>query len=291
MQEDKVLVSESENKFFLIFGVVIFIAASLFFYSQMLVQASWIGCVISLIFLGISIFLLSNCFVKIYYFSDKNIVIADHKDEYIDEIECNNSLVWNEFIETRKWKKYYRITIENHEKKIILEKEDYKNYDEIVSFCVKNRFKKDTNLSDYSPKGIKEISSKLDGKIAITSILTGLGLLLSFWIITSFKNDTNRVQYYSGEITLMKFTTGKYRRINGVLISLKNYPSFKFRLDNKSDIDYFQKENEHYYKPKKIKIGISKDDYDWKTKNEFIKFLNFSDGTTWDVQEYQMLDK
>ena len=291
MQEDKVLISESANKFFLIFGLIIFTIASLLFYSQMLVVVSWIGCIVSSLLLGISIFSFSNCFIKIYYFSDKNIVITDHKDEYIDEIECNNSLVWNEFTETQKGRKFYRVTIENHGKKIILKKEDYKNYDEIISYCIKTGFRKDTNLSAYSSEGIKEIYSELDGKISITAILTGLGLLLSFWIVTSFKNDTDKVQYYSGEIKLIKFTTGKYRRINGVLISLKNYPSFKFRLNNKSDIDYFQKENKHYYKPKKIKIGISKDDYDWETKNEFIKFLNFSDGTTWDVEEYEILDK
>ena len=122
MQEDKVLVSESANKFFLIFGLIIFATASLLFYSQMLVIVSWIGCIVSSLLLGISIYSFSNCFIKIYYFSDKNIVIADHKDEYIDEIECNNSLIWNEFTETQKGRKFYRVTIENHEKKLSLKK-------------------------------------------------------------------------------------------------------------------------------------------------------------------------
>lgn len=291
MQEDIVLVSEWENRFFSISLMIIFIIVLLLFYAQMIVLVSWLGCIVSLILLVVIIFAFSDFFKKTYYFSIKNIVIYDHRNEYTGEIECNDLLVWNEYHTTKKGTKYYRLMIQNHERKIIINKENYKNYDEIVSYFERSKFKKDTKIGEFLMEGIEEFNSKQDKKIRNTAILTGLGLLLLFGIIVSFKKNTGAIQYYSGEISVMKFTKGKYKKVNGVLIKLKNVPSFQFIINGRKNIEYFQIEEKNNYSPKMIKIGISKDDYDWKKKNEFIKFLDFSDGTNWDVEKYEMLNK
>jgi hypothetical protein len=265
MQEDTVLVSEWENRFFSIFLLIIFIIASLLFYAQMIVVVSWFGCMVSLILLVVLIFAFSDFFKKIYYFSNKNIVVTDHKNEYIGKIECNSSVAWNEYETTKKGTKYYRLMIQNRERKIIINKENYKNYEAIVSYCERSKFRKDTTIGEFLLEGIDEFSSKVDKKIRYTAILTGLGLLLLFGIIVSFKKDTGALRYYLGEIEVIKFTKGKFKKVNGVLIKLKNVPSLQFRVSGKENIEHFQIEDKSNYKPKKIKIGISKDDYDWKT--------------------------
>ena len=291
MQEDTVLVSEWENRFFSISLLIILMIASLCFYAQMIVVVSWLGCIVSLILIVVLIFAFSDFFKKTYYFSNKNIVVTDHKNEYIGEIECNSSVAWNEYETTKKGTKYYRLMIQNHERKIIINKENYKNYDEIVRFCENSKFRKDTTIGEFLLEGIDELNSKQDKKIRNTAILTGLGLLLLFGIIVSFKKDTGALRYYLGEIKIIKFTKGKYKRINGVLIKFKNVPSLQFIVSGKKNIEYFQIENKSNYKPKMIKIGILKDDFDWKTKNGFIKFIDFSDGTNWDVEKYEILGK
>jgi hypothetical protein len=294
MQEDEVLVSEPKSKIVSIIGVSIGVVGFLFLYSQIIVAASWIGFIISMILYVAVMSFLSSCFSKIYYFSDKNIVVADHKNEYIGEMECNNLVSWNEYVETQKGKKYHTIIIQNDERKIIMPKEVYKNYDEILGYFERKKFRKDIDLDDSFPKkGIEGFYSNWDDKIGATTILSGIGLLLLFWFIISFKNDTGKKLVFTGRIENLKITKGKNRNY---YIQLDNYP-FDFRLKKSGDIDYFS-ENYNYYngskvsihKGKKIKIGISKDYYDWKTKNEFIKFLDISDGKTWDVEQYEMLE-
>lgn len=291
MQEDTMLISEWENRFFSISLLIILMMASICFYVQMIVVVSWLGCIVSLILLVVIIFTFSDFFKKIYYFSDNNIVVTDHKNEYIGEIECNSSVAWNEYETTKKGTKYYRVMIQNHEKKIIIKKENYKNYDAIVSYCENSKFRKDTTIGEFLSEGIDEFNAKQDKKIRNTAIFTGLGLLLLFGIIVSFKKDTGAIRYYLGEIEVIKFTKGKYKRVNGILIKLKNVPSLQFIVSGKKNIECFQIENNSTYKPKMIKIGILKDDFDWKTKNDFIKFIDFSDGTNWDVEKYEILKK
>lgn len=291
MEEDKVLVSESKSNYFSIFVLIILITASLIFYTQMIVAVSWLGCITSLILVVVAIYSSSNYFKNTYYFSDKSIVIKDHKSEYIGEMECNNLVAWNEYETTRKGTKYYRVVIQNHERKVSINKEDYKNYDAIVSYCTRSKFRKDITINESFSEGIEEFNSKLNNKIGIIAMISGLGLLLLFGIVVSFKNDTGVIQYYLGEINTIKFTTGKYKRVNGVLVKLKKFPSLQFSFQKKRDIEYFKQVDTLFYKPKKIKIGISKDYYDWKTKNDFIKLLDLSDGTNWYVEQYEMLEK
>jgi hypothetical protein len=294
MEENGVLVSEPKSKIGSIIGVFIGITGFLFLYSQVIVAASWIGLIISLVSLAVIMFFLASCFIKIYYFSDKNIVIADNKNEYIGEMKCNNLVSWNEYIETRKGNEYHNIIIQNDERKIVISKENYKNYDDIVSYFRKSKFRKDAELDDSFPKkGIKGFYSNLDDKIGVTTIYLAIGLLLSFWFTISFKNDTGRKIYFTGKIENLKISKGRSRNY---YIVLDNQP-FDFRLTKSDDIDYFSKGYNYYngrkvsvHQGEKIKIAISKDDYDWKTKNEFIKFLDFSDGKTWDIEEYEMLE-
>jgi hypothetical protein len=298
MQENEVLVSEVKSILLPIFGVIIFTMLFLIVYSQAIVAASWIWFTISMVLFMAVIFFLSSCFNTKYYFSDKNIIVADHRNEYIGEVECNSSVSWNEYIETQKGKKHNTIIIQNDERKIVIPEVNYKNYDEILGYFQKSKFRKDIDLDDSFPKkGIEGFYSNLDDIIGATVIYSGIFLLLLFWIIVSFKNDTGEKIYFSGKIEKIKstYSTGKSTS-RKYYTQLSNCP-FTFRLSKSDDINFFFEkydsyDNEKIYVnvDKKIKIGISKDDYEWKTKNKLIKFLDFSDGKTWDIEEYEMLE-
>jgi hypothetical protein len=293
MQEDTVLVSEAESNFLPILGFSILIMLILFFYTQAaIVDASWIGCIISLTVLGLLIIGIGSFIYKTYYFSEKSIIIADHNNEFIDEIILKDSILsWNEYFEIKKREEIHFLIIKTEKKTVTITKSDYKNYDEIVDYFKNSKIVRDINIEKSLWVIPNEFNSKLDillRKIAVTIIAI---LLFFFAFISSDKVETDSKLYFVGKIERIDIVKGKNSR---VILTIKGHPAYDFVIYRDREFfnsyNYYDGKKTYVNLNKKIKLTISKDDYDWKTKNELIKFLDFSDGKTWNVEQYEMLE-
>ena len=138
---------------------------------------------------------------------------------------------------------------------------------------------------------LNEFKSKLDILLRKIAVMTVTILLFFFVFISSDKIETGSKLYFVGQIKKIDIIKGKNSR---AILTIKEYPDYDFVIYR--DREFFNSYNYHNGEKtyvnlnKKIKIAISKDDFDWKTKNEFIKFLDLSDGKTWNVEKYQMLE-
>jgi len=292
--DNKILVSEGKTNVGEVLGVSFFVLIFLFLYTQAIVVASWVGATFSLMGLVIFINILFSFLNKVYYFSEKNIVIAESNNDFMGEINYADSTVfWNEYFEVSKWGKNYFLIAVSGDKKIVISQKRYKNYDEIVNYFNCSGLPKDSTLRDVYFSGQNEFYSKLENRILMFSLLLFLLLLITFGFIVSDKKETGTEMYFTGKIKKITITHGRNR---SHYLQLYNYPTFEFNLKYSEDIALFDKYN--YYDGnkiytnlnKKIRIGISKDEYDWKTKNKLIRCLNVIDKNRWDIEEYKMLE-
>ncbi len=290
--DNKILVSEGKTNVEEVLGISFCALIFVLFYTQAIVETSWFVCVISLVFFAVAVGGFSDSFNKVYYFSENNIVITDHNDDFIGEIYYADSTVfWNEYVEESKGRKNYFLIIISENNKIVISKKRYKNYDEIVAYFNESGLQKDSTLKNGYLNGKAEFYSKLENSISSVSLLLVLFLLITFGFIVSGKKDTGAKVYFTGSIKNIGGTGSKKSKL---YLELQNYPSVEFIINH--DISFFQSYN--YYNGnkiytnlnKKIRIGISKDEYDWKTKNKLVRCLNVIDKNRWDIEEYKMLE-
>lgn len=290
--DNKTLVSEGNTNFGEVLAISFVFLLFLLFYTQAIVAASWVVCVISLVFFVAALGGLSEYIKNIYYFSEKSIVITNRNNDFMGEINYADSTVfWNEYFEVSKGKKNYFLIIISENSKVVISKKKYKNYDEIVTYFNESGLPKDSTLKNGYLNGKNEFYSKLENSILSVSLLLLFFFLMTFGFIVSGKKDTGAKVYFTGRIKNIDRTGGK---ISKLYLELQNYPSVEFIIND--DISFFQSYN--YYEGnkiytnlnKKIRIGISKDEYDWKTKNKLIRCLNVIDKNRWDIEEYKMLE-
>jgi hypothetical protein len=235
----------------------------------------------------------SLSFKRIYYFSNEKIVVADDKNEYIDEIKISEIISWNVYTEiARGWKKDF-LVIKTAEKHIIIEKNDYTNYDLMVNFFKETNLYQDENLKDNLKLLLtsKENMTELDGKFSLKFIYSCTFFTILFWILTSLKSKSNDIQYFVSEIKEIHHSKKSHR----IDIKLKKYPQLLFIFKKSKDVSFFSSYNYndgnkiYVNQNKMIKIGISKADYEWRVKNTFINFLEISTPNL-DAENYQIIE-
>ena len=120
------------------------------FFDSSIIEASWGILAISFIPLGVFINLVSTYYKKLYYFSANKIIIADHKNKFIDEIEWTEIEAWNEYSEYQRGGNRYLLIARCKNKHFLIEKSNYKNYDEMVLFFTKmNLFRNEKLKNSY----------------------------------------------------------------------------------------------------------------------------------------------
>lgn len=225
---------------------------------------------------------------KIYYFKKDQIVVANSNNDFIDELNLDEFVIWNEYSEYQRFVKKGSLIISNNYKNIVVNKDDYKNFDEILRYLISKNLVKSKELTPYSVAN--KIISDLEEQRPIWVSCTIAVVILSFWIITSSKKQTNEVQYFYGQIKSIEH----FRKNNYVQITLNNNPDLLFKFKNRKDVDFFNNynynngENKYVNLGKYIKVGVSKDDYNWKIENKMISRIDLNSTPYLDVQEYKI---
>ncbi len=253
------------------------------------VETSWICVLGGMIFLLALITTIIRQFSKIYYFGSNKITIADHKNIYIDDIPLNQIYCWNEYKEYKDKSWRHCIVIQAVGTSIIIEKGEYKNYYDILAYFYGKNLKQDKTLKAKSINN--EIYSPIEKSLLIYLQCLILFSIFSFYIIFSLKDESSETLYFTGTIERI-YHPSKHQYIE---ISLKNI-SFHFKVTGSKAISFFTAYNYDYGKNtpvnmgKKIKITVSKDDYDWKIKNKIVSRLNINSVHSLDVKEYKILE-
>ncbi|WP_428666465.1 hypothetical protein [Runella sp.] len=248
-------------------GLIFFTYIFLSLLSLSIADASWAAFSITIIvFMSLVISMgFTMFFKKIYYLSVDKIIIADYKNEYITDLPFNEIHKWNHYSE----KKDEYLVVSGQDTGIIIDKYNYKNFDELVAFFAKTNLVKDTSLKS---SGIKnEATQKVATRTFYLYLSTAFMLSLLFWIITYSKSDSTEMQYFKGHIQTINTSS----KSSTVRIELKEYPAISFRTEPEI-VKKYRLRNKADLIEKTVRIGVFKSDYDWKIKNKRIRMLDMN---------------
>ncbi|GAB4020319.1 hypothetical protein GCM10028808_61060 [Spirosoma migulaei] len=121
-------------------GLIVFTLFFLSFLGLSIADASWASFAITIVvYMIILIRMLISMFLKkIYYLSSDKIIVADQKNEYITELPINEIEKWNYYSD----KKEDCLVVSGRYDSIIIEKDSYDNFEEILTFFYKCWFSK-----------------------------------------------------------------------------------------------------------------------------------------------------
>lgn len=208
----------------------------------------------------------SMFFKKIYYFNSDKIVVADQKNEYITELPINEIEKWNYYSDEKE----YFLVVSGRYTSIVIEKDNYKNFEEILAFFINAGLVRDNNLKRSGVKN-EAIQDVYIYEFIYLSLSIAFVLNFLFWIITYSKSDSVEIQYFQGNIQRIE----TFRKSSSVKIYLNEYTSFSFSLDAEA-VKKYNLTNKAALIGKPVRIGIFKSDYDWKMKNKTIRMLDLN---------------
>lgn len=218
-------------------------------------------------------------FKKIYYLSSDKIVVADQKNEYITELPVNEIEKWNYYSN----KEENCLVVSGRYTDIIIEKENYKNFEEILAYFTNAGFVRDSSLKSSEIKN-EAIQDFYIHEFIHISYFTAVALNFLFWIITHSKSDSIERQYFQGHIQ----TVETFRKSNTIRVSLEEYDAFTLRF-NVEDIRKYRLTSRNDLRGKLVKIGIIKSDYDWKVKNKTIRMLDLNTTPYLDAVSFEIV--
>lgn len=283
------LVSESNNSFLTnSIGLVALLGLSLMFFSMAIVEVYWLGLLGGLIPLTGILTTIPRFHKKIYYFKEDKVLVANYKNDFVDELNLDEFVTWNEYSEYQRFAKRNFLIISNNYKSIVIDKYDYKNYDKILSYLNNKPLVKNQKLTPYSVSN--KIVSALEEQRPVWVSCTIAIVIFSFFLITSSKKQTKEIKYFTGKIKSIEY----FRNNNYIEITLNNNPNLFFRFKDRKDVDFFNKynydngENTYVNLGRYIQVGVSKDDYSWKIENKMISRIDLNSTPYLDVQEYKI---
>ncbi len=257
----------------------IFLGGTYLFFIQSLPNVSWLGCIFSMVLYCLFLGIIAYSFPKKYYFDSKEITIADHKNEFLAQIPVSDVLSWNHYSvrRDRRGRSVDTVRINTSDGDITFKKDDFKNYDEMIAYFENSEIVRDESLDDSVSTKDLDIFSKLDSVFVSMAIIGLVILPILFWSITRKKVETNEILYFEGRIEKIEYLP----KHHDIILTLAGVSDCNFSITETADVDFFKGYVIINYKEtytqlgKKIRIGISKSEYDWQIKDTFIrKFSN-----------------
>jgi hypothetical protein len=185
IEKKPIIVSSSDpkrprNAYFIVLIMIIF---NLLFGHICIREHNWFCAILaSFLILPIGI-VIEESKTNIYYFFSDKILVNNHLGHLIDEIHLDEIKFWNEIIYSEDGEKSNNLLIEGEKSSILIKKDLYSNYENIITFLKENDVKPHFYLKDDWKFTKKVKYTNFENNVILITILLFFTSLIMFWVL------------------------------------------------------------------------------------------------------------